>query len=92
MEINPSVIVQSSIALIVAMTSMEVVKSGLDIVKSDIPHEMFKYRVIVLVTIILMTILIIKYFSTYTGDKQSSNQQIDIPPYNTFTPSRRYRL
>jgi len=81
MDINPAVIVQSSLALVVAMTSMEVVRSGLELVESDIPHETFKYRLITLAFVIFLTILIIKCLAKEVSKDSNSvsNDILEIP-------------
>lgn len=89
MDIKSEVIVQSSLALIVAMTSVETIKSGLSIFDSEIPHEMFAYRLITLAVVIFLTILIIRYLAKECpGEKTavSTHDSVDLIPYSGFTP------
>lgn len=59
MEINPGVIVQSSLALVVAMTTIDTLKSGIAMIEPEMPTDAFKYRLVVLAMVITVVVLII---------------------------------
>lgn len=66
MEINPAIVVQSALALVMALTTIDVIKSTGDTYINNMPENIVKYKIIAWMIVLIMIYIIIHHVFTPT--------------------------
>ena len=67
MEINPAIVVQSALALVMALTTIDVVKSTVEVYVNAAPENIIKYKIIALMIVLIMIYILIHHVFIPTG-------------------------
>ena len=80
MKLNPSVVVQSAMALTLAVTTSDFIKTSIDAAASNAPHNTIKYKFLAIV--LVMILIYICIFVIFEPTSKNNTMPI-IMPINT---------